>query len=134
MSEQTGEATGDQATEAISFGRWISRAREKKGMSLDDLSHQTKIRRAILQSLEADSRRELPEKVFVAGYVRAYALAVGIDVEESLRRFHASWSDGVEASVSEAAVVSQRASLAWLGPVGAAAIAGGVFWYIVTQL
>lgn len=117
----------------ISFGRYLVTAREATGLSLNDLAQATKVRRAILEALETDARRELPEKVFVAGYVRSYAVAVGLHVEETLRRFHADYPDEDPSAGGELAVKS-RLSYAWVPPLVATAFAGGVFWFIINHL
>jgi transcriptional regulator with XRE-family HTH domain len=117
-------------TERLPFGRYLSRAREAKRLSLDDLAHQTKIRRAILEALEHSARRDLPEKVFVLGYVRSYAAAVGLNVEEAVNRCNADWEiDDHQAPSVEAATTAR--SWAWLWPTLAAMGFGGGIWFIV---
>lgn len=113
------------------FQMYLQRAREARGMTLDDLAHQTKIRRAILEAVENDARRELPEKVFVLGYVRSYALAVGLPVEEAARRFQLAWDDeAIEPELLEA--VRPKRSFAWIAPLAASFVLAAVVWFIVT--
>ena len=119
------------AGDRVPFQLYLQRAREARGMSLDDLAHQTKIRRAILEAVENDERRELPEKVFVLGYVRSYALAVGLPVEEAARRFQLAWDDEtIEPDLLEA--VRPRRSFAWVAPLAASFVLAAVVWFIVT--
>ncbi len=42
-----------------------------------------------IQALEAAQLADLPAEVFVAGYLRSYARAVGIDAQLLLERYHA---------------------------------------------
>ncbi len=99
-------------------------------MSLDDLAHQTKIRRANLEAVENDARRDLPERVFVIGYVRSYALAVGVPVEEAARRFSIDWAD--EAEVADLAEQARpRYSFAWVAPLASSIVLAAVIWYVV---
>lgn len=119
------------AGDRVPFQLYLQRAREARGMSLDDLAHQTKIRRAILEAVENDARRELPEKVFVLGYVRSYALAVGLPVEEAARRFQLAWDDeAIEPELLEA--VRPKRSFAWVAPLAASFVLAAVVWFIVT--
>jgi cytoskeletal protein RodZ len=118
--------------EPTAFGPWLVRAREKKKLSLDDVAHMTKIRRAILDALERDARRELPEKVFVAGYVRSYANALGLSVEDVLRRFNEAWPDLASAAADGGdGEPAKTRSWAWVAPVAAALVAAAVFWFII---
>lgn len=128
----TPPAAADE-NEPRTYGAWLQRAREQRGISIDDLAHLTKIRRAIVVSLERDARRELPEKVFVVGYVRSYAAAVGLDAEDALRRFHAAWSEDEEPGAGETGMPTEARSYAWVAPLLAAIVAAAVLWYIVTS-
>lgn len=116
--------------EGMSFGHYLTRAREARGLSQDDLAHQTKIRRAIIDALESNARRDLPEKVFVLGYVRSYAIAVGLNVEDTLHRFNVTWVDESQELATDDVKKTGR-SFAWLAPLFAASLAVLVFWYIV---
>jgi transcriptional regulator with XRE-family HTH domain len=130
--EEVGETSEPQG-ETLSFGQYLARARETKGLTLDDLAHSTKIRRAILEAVEHNTRGDLPEKVFVLGYVRSYAIAVGLNVEDTYRRFQASWVDDAQAVAEEEAKASGR-SFSWLGPAIAALIALLAVWLILKGL
>jgi cytoskeletal protein RodZ len=57
-------------------------------MSIADLSRATKIKEASLELLEEARLDALPARVFVAGFISAYARAVGADAADLLRRFH----------------------------------------------
>ena len=71
------------------FGNFLRHGREAKGLSIQDLSRATKIKESLLDRLESASLTELPAQVFVRGFVSAYARAVGLDVDEALRRLSA---------------------------------------------
>lgn len=129
MSEES-EVSSEQA-EVVTFGAWLQVARERQRLSLDDVAHLTKIRRAILEALERDARGELPEKVFVLGYVRSYAAAVGLDGEETLRRFNAQWLDDDENAGLGIDALKRQRSWFWLPPALATAGAMAAIWYIV---
>jgi cytoskeletal protein RodZ len=128
-----GSMAPDEMTETpeyISFGQYLTRAREARGLSLDDLAHQTKIRKAILEALEHNAKRDLPEKVFILGYVRSYAIAVGLNVEDTIHKFSAAWGDeGTAVEIEEAKAASR--SYAWVVPTIATLIALLALWIII---
>lgn len=66
-------------TKAISIGNRLRAERERREMSIDEISQTTRIPRGALQHLEADRYDALPGDVFVRGYLRAYASIVGLD-------------------------------------------------------
>lgn len=59
------------------IGSYLKQQRERAGVSLEQVAKSTKIRGALLASLEADRFDELPGGVFVRGFVRAYCDAIG---------------------------------------------------------
>jgi cytoskeletal protein RodZ len=69
------------------FGRYLQKCRLASGRSLDEVVQQTKIIRSCLHQIENEDIENLPEAVFVKGFVRAYADAVGADAEEAVRRY-----------------------------------------------
>jgi cytoskeletal protein RodZ len=66
------------------FGSFLRKQREARGMTLAELSRATKIKEASLALLEDARLDALPARVFVVGYVGAYARAVGCDEGEAL--------------------------------------------------
>jgi cytoskeletal protein RodZ len=70
-----------------SFGSCLRRAREKRQLSLRDVAGATKIPRTTLELIEAGSLDALPADVFVRGFIRSYARAVGTDENEPLHGF-----------------------------------------------
>jgi len=53
--------------------------REKKGISLDHVFFQSKVRMAALQAIEEDRFDVLPPRVYVKGFLKSYAHALDID-------------------------------------------------------
>ncbi|HOR00247.1 MAG TPA: DUF4115 domain-containing protein [Anaerolineae bacterium] len=66
------------------LGERLRQAREAKGLTLEQVEEITKIRRRYLQALEEEDFGQLPGEVFVRGFLRNYALALGLDAEEIL--------------------------------------------------
>lgn len=72
------------------LGRYLRQRREARGMSLSELSRVTRIPAASLEAVEADRFDELPGEVFVRGFLRAYAQALGLLPAEILARYTSS--------------------------------------------
>ncbi len=72
-------------------GDFLRRFREGKGISLETLSHRTRIRRMLLESLEAERFDTLPERVFVRGFVLAVARELGLDAERVWDGYGRRW-------------------------------------------
>jgi len=73
-----------------SIGSALRGHRERRGMSAAELSRVTRIPMASIEAIEADRFDELPGEVFVRGFLRAYAQAVGLLPADILARFTSS--------------------------------------------
>jgi len=62
-----------------SFGAYLKREREARGMSLADVAQRTRVKERWLQLIEESRLDQLPAEVFVRGFVRAYARTIGGD-------------------------------------------------------
>ncbi len=69
------------------FGSYLREAREARNVGLDRVSRVIKVPESSLRLLEAGKLEDLPPEVFVRGYIRSYARAVGVDEQEPLRLF-----------------------------------------------
>ena len=54
--------------------------RKKRGLSLEEVQRQTKIRKSILELLEKGDYDELPAPTFIKGLIRNYGEYLGLDV------------------------------------------------------
>jgi cytoskeletal protein RodZ len=70
-----------------SLGSYLKRERELRQMSIAELAQITRIPARVLQHLENDAHSELPADVFVRGFLRSYANALGLDDESVLARY-----------------------------------------------
>ena len=73
-----------------SVGQHLRELREAKRMSLAEISRATRVPVASVERIEADRFDELPGEVFVRGFLRAYARAVGVPPDDVLARYTAS--------------------------------------------
>lgn len=72
------------------FGNKFRKAREKRELSLDDVSNVTKISSRMLQAIEEERFDLLPGGVFNKGFIRAYAKHLGLNDEEAVTDYLAS--------------------------------------------
>jgi transcriptional regulator with XRE-family HTH domain len=72
------------------FGDKFRTAREKKELSLDDVSNVTKISARMLQAIEQEHFDLLPGGVFNKGFIRAYAKHLGMDPEDAVTDYLAT--------------------------------------------
>jgi cytoskeleton protein RodZ len=67
-----------------SFGERLKLEREKRKITLEQISASTKIGIRMLQALEEDKFDQLPGGIFNKGFVRAYARFVGLDEDQTV--------------------------------------------------
>jgi cytoskeletal protein RodZ len=93
-----------------SVGGRLRRERELRGMSVEEIARATRIPLASLERLEADRYDDLPGEVFVRGFLRAYARAIGIDCEEIVALYSSARRVAYVAPVPVAAATARRES------------------------
>jgi cytoskeleton protein RodZ len=79
-----------------SVGAYLRAMREHQGVSLNDLSALTRIRKLYLSAIEDGDLSSLPSRPFATGYVRAYAEALGLDGDLAAARFRTDFPDTTE--------------------------------------
>ncbi|MBI3535214.1 MAG: helix-turn-helix domain-containing protein [Deltaproteobacteria bacterium] len=77
----------------LSLGEFLREAREKRGITLEQIAAATKINVKLLYYIENDQYSELPAKPFVRGFVIAYARFIGLDPKEILTKYNAYLND-----------------------------------------
>lgn len=73
-----------------SFGMRLKQEREKKSVTLDDISLTTKISTRMLRALEEEQFDQLPGGIFNKGFIRAYARCLGMDEEQAIADYLAA--------------------------------------------
>lgn len=73
-----------------SVGQYLRRQREQQQMSVEEIARATRVPMDSVTRIEADQFDELPGEVFVRGFLKSYARAVGLPGEEVLARYTAS--------------------------------------------
>jgi cytoskeletal protein RodZ len=72
---------------AVSFGEQLRLAREARGISLKEISEQTRISTQYLEAIEKDEYKKLPGGIFNRSFVKAYARSVGFDENEAIEAY-----------------------------------------------
>jgi cytoskeleton protein RodZ len=75
--------------ELFSFGRYLQSIRMEKKISLEKVSAETRIAIRNLKLIEKEDLEALPAEVFVKGFLRAFARAVGADAGKAVKLYDA---------------------------------------------
>src|SRR5918999_1004852 len=70
-----------------SFGEQLRLAREARGISLREISEQTRISTRYLEAIEADDYKRLPGGIFNRSFIKAYAKQIGFDEKAALEGY-----------------------------------------------
>jgi cytoskeleton protein RodZ len=70
-----------------SVGDHLRGLRERRGLSLDEISRATRVASRYLEALEADRFAALPAPVFTRGFILAYCQALGESADEALELY-----------------------------------------------
>jgi len=84
----------------VTVGEALTEARAQAGLSVDELSERTRIRGTVIRSIEEDDYAACGGDLYVRGYVRALAGAVGIDAQPLIREFDSGRANGANGSTS----------------------------------
>ena len=69
------------------IGTALREGRERKGLSVEAVEEKTKIAPAVITALEEGNRERFPHPVYAKGFVRSYALLLGLDAVELCAHF-----------------------------------------------
>jgi cytoskeletal protein RodZ len=70
--------------DTANFGTFLREERERRQVSLSEISQSTKVSVSSLKLIEAGNLDDLPPDVFVRGFIRSYAKSLGIPSSEPL--------------------------------------------------
>jgi hypothetical protein len=77
----------------VSVGEALANARSQAGLTVDELSERTRIRKTVIRCIEHDDYDACGGDLFVRGYVRAIADAVGIDARPLISEYNRTRED-----------------------------------------
>jgi cytoskeleton protein RodZ len=86
-----------------SFGEKLKQERDKRKITLEQISSSTKIGTRMLQALEEDKFNQLPGGIFNKGFVRAYSRFLGLDEDQTVAEYLQASGDAPPVSTEIAA-------------------------------
>ncbi len=95
------------------FGSYLRQERELRGITLEEISQETRVNLRYLKALEAESYHQLPPKPFVKGFLDAYSKFLGMDTHEVRLRYEQvlleenQWREAGEKTGADAVTVSR---------------------------
>ena len=90
--------------DALSFGHYLQAIRLEKKISLEKIAEETRIGLGNLLLIEQEDHERLPAAVFVKGFIRAYAAAIGADGDEAVHRYESRLNVVQKITESEASI------------------------------
>jgi cytoskeletal protein RodZ len=124
------------------FGDQLRRERERRKVSMERISDETKISARHLEALEAGEYSALPGGVFRKGIVRSYLAAVGLEESPWVERFEASlresgkgsentdWTEFAENVRRNRSGVASKADMRWMGVGTMVTMLGVLGWAV----
>jgi cytoskeletal protein RodZ len=92
----------------LRFGEELRRERLVREITLEEISAATKISVRLLTALEQSDLSRLPAPAFTRGFIRSYALHIGIDPEEKVCAYLADLADAAAGTSPSAIRVRSR--------------------------
>lgn len=112
----------------------LGQIREKRGFTREYVAGKLHLRVKVIELLEADDYQQMPEPVFIMGYLRAYAKLLGVSPDPFILGFNNQYA--LEKKPEKALWQSRRESnkgelvVRWItGMVAVAAIIAISFWW-----
>ena len=100
-------------TESLSFGRYLQAIRLDKKISLEQVADQTRIGLGNLLLIEQEDHDQLPAEVFVKGFLRSYAAAIGADGDEAVHRYESRLGVAQKIAESEISIKRPNFGIGW---------------------
>jgi Helix-turn-helix domain len=97
----------------VTVGESLTEARYQAGLSVDELSERTRIRDSVIRSIERDDYEACGGDLYVRGYVRTIAGAVGIDAQPLIQEFDQERVHGVNGADGSVNGARPYAPFAW---------------------
>jgi len=117
----------------VTLGETLAAKRGERGLSIDQVSASTRIRREHLRALEAEDFSHFSAPVYAKGYLRTYATYLGLDADDLSRQMPAAWDMpslalGLDKRERRPRAVLTTPAVAAAGLVLLAGMFGGYAW------
>ena len=117
----------------VGYGTALRAARERMNVRPKDIAASLHLGESVVRAIETGAEDELPARVYVRGYIRAYANLVGLDADELAADFDAAGGTEPEVEAKPVIGVSKR-SLSDLPQRRAGLLFSGIVVVIVIAL
>jgi cytoskeleton protein RodZ len=97
-----------QGQDMETLGTYLRTERTKQGKTLDDIAQETRISRSMLEAIESDREDALPPPSYLRGFLKLYAVELGINVEDLLARVPRQAADTSSLSLPPAPDIEKR--------------------------
>lgn len=97
----------DESISILTAGDILREERQRLGLNEKEVADQLHITMHYVKALESNSYEKLPGAVFAKGYLKSYALLLGLDVENLLSRYD-DFTHKQEADIEEESRLSAR--------------------------
>jgi cytoskeletal protein RodZ len=82
MTRNTSLLHEEQVEKLMQIGAYLRHVREESLLSLEEVAARTMIQARLLKAIEAGKLHQLPEPVYIQGFIKRYAEALGLDGTE----------------------------------------------------
>lgn len=96
------------------IGGKLRKAREAKGLALEDVYNQTKIHPKVLEALEQDKFSELSSSLYAKSFLKIYAQYLGLEIQELLKQYLEK--EGLKESEQILVLGEKRLPSGYMGP------------------
>jgi hypothetical protein len=79
--------------QSLDFGAELAQARERRGLTLEEIARRTKIGVEALKAIERCDMTALPGGLYARGFLRAYSREVGCNPDDIVRRYREKFKD-----------------------------------------
>lgn len=76
-----------EQSSALTWGQQLTVARNRQGLSIEQVAEQLKLLPRIVEALETENSAQLPEPIFIKGYLRLYAQLLALPFEQLAQDF-----------------------------------------------
>lgn len=116
----------------MDVGAYLRAARERRGLTLEQVASSTKLSPFVLRSIESNAWDDLPGGLLIRGHLRAYARAVGLSPEDVVHAYAETLPPSpVAAPPSPHAAAMQRfgPEAMWWSAAALIAVVGVYTWW-----
>ena len=78
---------GEQSIDTLTAGNILQQERQRLGLNEREVADQLHITIHYVRALESNNYEKLPGAIFAKGYLKSYALFLGLDVEDLMSRY-----------------------------------------------